>query len=195
MPVSTRNQTKARLTNIISTIATKYLDYKRQYFMAIADNPLTITSGRPKPIPRGYGLNGFEPWEISQYYNVNSFENDAEYYTYVKNYMNIRECLINVRRFTVWIKMIMDIKEKYHNHSESTIFNPNARFIFNEHNSFNTFSEFSEDIGLPIPSFENNEYMCRNFVNDIGLFNFDWNDFNIEVDEFNADYEYIMRLL
>ena len=181
------------LNTVLNTLVTNFKTAKRRYHVARDVNPLTIKSGRRPPLTRSYGLSGYEPWNISAYYKIESYENDIEFYTYAKNYMTIRPYVIDVRKSAMWIKTIMDIKEKFANNEQSTIFND--QFIFTEQNNYNEFKSFIVDSGYHVKCTDNISEKCHQFVNNIGNHSFKWEDFNLYVDQFKEEYPYIMRLL
>ncbi len=204
----------------LKTLIEKYNQAKLAYenFMNMKGNDLKLPKNVAMPLARNHGIDMVnEPWNISTYYREKDYENyNPQVIQYIKTFNEYREVFITYRRYTVWIKTFMTIKNFLNNQEENRLHSD--YFIFNRNNNYATLYKMLEDVEQPADALQEfvfnqnivnvaqlmnqvqiiqdqGQNIYNSFINHLKNFNINWEQYNFNTIEFNNSYERIVRII
>lgn len=149
----------------------KYKDAESHFQDTVAQFPIVRANNFIPPLLRHNAHNPAFPWESSVQYDWERFEDPVlRDYVYCK-FMRQQAAEPYVR-YAYWLKIIMNIQEKYNERGIHGIMN--SDYIFTEKNEFVTFLCLMKDLGMfdwnndDVPELVELRNTCFGFVRMIG---------------------------
>ena len=208
------------MINIINALIDDFKNAKRNYEHIRDTNKLQLPKGYDMPpMTRAMGISPSTPYNISAYYNVETYEMSV-FYEYVKTFMEHREAFITYRKSALWIKTIKTIIDTYTSiYNKDLTFDENItkliyvldlnphNYIFNNRIRNETYGTFYDDIAKtnifekdgegineiiqPHNNYNNIEQQYKNFISEICKVDLLWDtcDKAFNIDEFIVVYK------
>ena len=210
-------------SNMLKKLVEKYNETKEKYenVMNLRGEDLRLPDNVPMPLARNHGIDHMRfPYDISVHYREGDYEHNENVHIkkYVSAHIEYVKAFKEYRKYTFYLKIIIDIIMNIDNNREDLLYN---NFHFGLENDYiSMYHMFRDaDIILQLPEREpyieglnfqemmkhyslqkqkDNEFysnIYHSLIEKIKVYDFNWDSLNFDIATFNNTYDRVMRII